>query len=366
MRQGRACPPPQGDEPLPEDEPRPADEHPLYVEHHLDAGGVASVHAATLVPLPGGGLRAWWYGGTREGHRDVALWGARFDADRRVWGPAAVVLTRQMLAAQLARPIKKLGTPVAVRVADGTIQLFFVSVSVGGWATSAVNVMTSTDDGASFGPARRLTTSPVFNVSTLVRTVGRWRDDGTLVLPVYHEFLGKFAELLEMAPDGRITAKRRLSWGRAALQPALVPESATAARVLLRYAGPPPRRMLAARTDDGGVRFSRPVATNLPNADNSVAGLALPGGPVLLAYNATDPGRHVLALAVPAGPGPGSWAWVHDVERGDPGREFSYPTLVAGTDGLIHLAYTHDRRTIKHVVFNAAWLRGMLARAGIP
>ena len=34
-------------------------------------------HASTLVELSGGGFMACWFGGTKEGNKDVAIWGAR-------------------------------------------------------------------------------------------------------------------------------------------------------------------------------------------------------------------------------------------------------------------------------------------------
>jgi len=222
--------------------------------------------------------------------------------------------------------------------------------------------MVSTDDGATFGPPRRLTTSPFFNVSTLVRAPGLARTDGGIVLPAYHEFLGKFGEVLHLAPDGRITAKTRLSRGRAFLQPALVPLGPQAALAVLR-AGAPPFRMPQATTTDGGRTWSRPVATPLPSADNAVAGVRLPDGTVLLVYNSTAGGRHVLSLAVRDGPGPAGWRRVHDFAAGAPGRRFSYPTLLADTQGRLHLTYTTHRRAITHVLFNAAWVR---AAAGAP
>src|SRR5690606_30317226 len=40
-----------------------------------------SVHAATAVELPDGSLRAFWFGGSREGARDVAIWSSDFRED---------------------------------------------------------------------------------------------------------------------------------------------------------------------------------------------------------------------------------------------------------------------------------------------
>ncbi len=339
---------------------------PLYVENLIDPAGQKSVHASTLAPLGDGGVRAWWYGGTREGARDVAIYSARFDPASRSWGEPQVIMTPRKLAMQLQRPIRKLGNPTAVRDARGRIHLFFVSVSVGGWATSAINVMASEDDGETFGAARRLVTSPFFNLSTLVRGRPALHADLALALPAYHQFLGKFAEIVQIADDGQILSKNRLSWGREALQPELIPLAPKDALVFMRYAGQAPRRMLQSRTLDGGRTFSRPVRTTLPNADNSVAAGLLPDGPVFLVFNDAEAGRHVLALAVGSGEASDDWVRVHDFENAqdDPHREFSYPAILQMPDGHIHLAYTNDRKAIKHVLFNDVWIRQTLDRAG--
>ena len=38
------------------------------------------------------------------------------------------------------------------------------------------------------------------------------------------------------------------------------------------------------------------------------------------------------------------------------GKEYSYPCLTEGRDGRIHLSYTWERKRIRHVEFNLAWL----------
>ena len=77
-------------------------------------------------------------------------------------------------------------------------------MSFGGWAGSSVNYMISTYGGGSYGPVHRLTTSPFFNVSTLVRGDPVPMTEGVIALPAYHEFIGKHAKLLMLSPDGSL------------------------------------------------------------------------------------------------------------------------------------------------------------------
>jgi predicted neuraminidase len=55
-------------------------------------------------------------------------------------------------------------------------------------------------------------------------------------------------------------------------------------------------------------------------------------------------------------PGP-TWKDLQVLEH-NPGREYSYPSLTR-TSRYIHLTYTYERKRIKHVVFNEAWLKGL-------
>ena len=45
----------------------------------ITRGEVPSVHSATAVELDGGRIRAYWFGGSREGARDVSIWTAEWD-----------------------------------------------------------------------------------------------------------------------------------------------------------------------------------------------------------------------------------------------------------------------------------------------
>lgn len=94
--------------------------------------GAASVHAASLIALKDGALRAFWFAGSREGAADVVINSAVFDPHTNTWGEPTVVIDRMTAEKSLGRYIAKLGNPVPARAADGQLQLFFVTVSIGG------------------------------------------------------------------------------------------------------------------------------------------------------------------------------------------------------------------------------------------
>ena len=339
---------------------RAASSKPFYKTQLMPNNTAQSVHSATAAEISGGRLRAFWYGGSREGASDVAIYTAVYSL--RHWSPERVVVTREFAQRHLRRYIRKLGNPVVGRDSKGRLCLYFVSVSVGGWAGSAVNLMVSEDEGESWSPPRRLIASPFFNISTLVKGPPLQFTDGAIGLPVYHEFLGKFGELLRLDAAGHVVLKTRLSWGRSSLQPVIVPRSDKEAVGFMRYAGDPPNRILMVRTADGGAHWSLPAKTALPNPNAAIASLSLSGGPLLLVFNNAEENREDLSLALSTDFG-NTWRIAHrfEGESGSPQApvlEYSYPWIMQDRAGDIHVLYTWGRSRIKHVRFNRAWLEG--------
>ena len=339
---------------------RVASSAPLYEAQLLPNSTAASVHSATAAEIAGGRLRAFWYGGSREGAPDVAIYTSIYSLPQKDWSTERVVITREVAQRHLQRYVRKLGNPVVGRDHGGRLCLYFVSVSVGGWAGSAVNQMVSEDEGETWSPPRRLIASPFFNISTLVKGAPFQFSDGTIALPAYHELLGKFGELLRLDAEGHAIGKTRLSWGQSSLQPVIVPRSDKEAVGLMRYSGDRPNRILIVRTEDGGVHWSPPVKTALPNPNAAIGSVLLADGPLLLVFNDAEENREDLSLALSKDFG-NTWRVVHRFE-GDsrstqaPVTEYSYPWIIQDRAGDVHVLYTWGRSRIKHVRFNRAWL----------
>lgn len=376
---------------------------PIYTSRFASSGLVDFVHSSAVTALPDGSLMAVWFAGTREGAADVQVRSARFNVSTGEWGEEQVMATRESTQLSTRKYIRKLGNPVIALAPDNRLWLFFVSVSMGGWAGSAVNVMVSDDLGMNWSAPRQLITSPFLNISTLVRSAPVFHADGSIGLPVYHEFLGKFAEYLYLSADGEVIDKYRISHGNNSLQPAVVPLDGQRGIAMLRYAGDTHHRVLASRTEDAGQTWSEPYPLDPSNPNSSLAAVATPGHGLLVALNDLQEGRFKLSLYLTDAK-MDDWRLVRDLDKspdpeGDPysplaykaiiGKEFrdssgklrqplearfldnldkrvcksegcefeyEYPYFIRSPDGMYHLVYTWNNTFIKHVSFNDIWL----------
>jgi len=362
-------------------------------------------HAASLVELSDGRIRAFWFAGSREGASDVEIRSAVLDPVSNRWGAEQSIVNRVDTQRSLLRYVKKIGNPVAHRATNGKLWLFYVTVSMGGWAGSSITAITSTDEGVSWSAAKRLITSPFINISTLVKGTPFNYSDGSIGLPVYHEFIGKFGELLRISETGAIIDKIRLSSGKYGLQPVMLITSSQQAIVLMRHSGVSPKRVIITTTGDVGKHWSPTALTTLANPDAAISGVVLPDGRILIALNDTEQGREVMSLVIssdagitwknayqledqrgslmdPAGYGKivAELAMVTDERVTDPadygksarrtkcedqkcGFEFSYPYLIQTRNGDLHLVYTWNRSFIKHLRFTPSWLKSQLERS---
>jgi predicted neuraminidase len=97
-------------------------------------------------------------------------------------------------------------------------------------------------------------------------------------------------------------------------------------------------------------------ATDLPNPNSGIDGVTLADGRHLLVYNPTGGewgDRVPLNLAISADGE--SWTDILELESlSNPETtkedEYSYPSIIQTDDGLVHIVYTWNRKTVKHVV----------------
>lgn len=312
-----------------------------FLEAEIIPVPTPSCHASTLAELPDGRLFCAWFGGTREGARDVGIYGAFRSASG--WSEPLLIVSRETAQKELGRSIKKLGNPV-LHFQDGKLHLFFVSVSLGGWSGSGINHALLDENGKLIpGSVSRLRLSPFLNLSNLVRCPALPLANGEIDLPIYHEFNEKFARMVRLSPDGKVLRTIRIA-APSAIQPCVVPVSENEALAVMR--NPKKGAIQAAQTQNAGGSWRSLSPLPIFNPNSSVALLRLKDGRFLLVGNPEE-GREKLNLWISEGPTFEKWALVQELEK-TPECEFSYPFMIQGKDGAVHLSYTWKRKAIAY------------------
>ena len=344
------------------------DSEPILESAFISGDLTREVHSATAVELNNGDIRVFWYGGKREGSKDTAIYSRVFSNTTGSWSDIQEAMDRQKVTLDTRRYIRKLGNPVAVARGD-ELWLFFVSVSVGGWAGSSINLSVSRDNGSTWGPVRRLISSPFMNISTLVRNAPLLTEQGDVILPAYHEFIGKFSELLRIDSNGAVTGKYRISHGREAIQPAVLPvDSVNAIAFMRNTSAQQPGKLWFSHSQNNLADWTALDPLTLPNPDSAASVVQLDAADeLLLVFNNHPTERDDITMAWRP-TGDADWQLIHQFENLDGSEKihnpFSYPFLLKAGNGNFHLFYTWKRKHIKHVHFNRAALLNMRSPAG--
>ena len=349
--------------------------HSRMLQHQRPLG---FVHCASICQSSSGRSLCAWYGGSREGARDVKIWMASLEATTvkatgansfgglanvpstagtlSSWSNPRSIMDYPNASAATDQFVRKVGNSLIFYDQADRLWLVYVSIAMGGWSTSSLNVTYSDDHGVTWSNSRRLWLSPLLNLSELVRCPPVFLQSGEVGIPIYHECAGAFPELLWLNSTDQELAyrKSRICGGRDWMQPSIVPTGPTTAICYMRCTNSS-RRVGFATTDDAGLSWSSPDYLQLPNPNSSISAVALQGEGVLMACNDSALDRDSFSLAF-SPDGINDWRIVAELDR-QPGQKYSYPCMVRGADGLIHLVYSWQMKKIRHVCFNDAWVR---------
>ncbi len=203
-------------------------------------------------------------------------------------------------------------------------------------------------------------------------------DTGEIILPIYDE--KTWRSFMMRSADGGITWQfgDMIHTAQGNIHPCVVPLSDGRLLAYLRTGGSG-GWIWRTTSSDGGCTWSAAEQTSLPNPNSGIDLIRLRNGHLVLAFNNTARARTPLNVALSEDDGR-SWAYLQTIASGpqpDSSRfmalheywggeeratekhptEYSYPALLQARDGLIHLVYTDNRVTIRHAIFDEAWLR---------
>ena len=286
-----------------------------------------SCHAVALVETAPGELMAAWFGGRHEGAEDVLIWGTTYRAGR--WN-RAVQLTQSLPDNANAQ-----WNPVLFNH-DGVLYLHFkAGKSPRSWQGY---YQLSHDQGHVWSEAQAQPPGFLGPIRNKPLAVTEQR----ILYPSSTEHQGWRAhievqegqELFQVAiPD-----PQRLG----AIQPALLHHCNGLIQALCRT-----RSGVIAQSfsRDHGSSWSELETTSLPNPNSAIDAITLKNGQHLLVYNPVLAGRSPLVVAL----SDDGQSWDDQLTLEDGEGEFSYPTVIEADNGAIHIAYTWQRRAIRHV-----------------
>jgi predicted neuraminidase len=354
-------------------------------------------HASFLQWLPDGSLACAWFAGTLEGRPDIFIRMSTLAPGATQWSAADQVSDDETRSEQ--NPV------IFSDPQSGSVGLFHTAQPGGRQEECVVRFrpIEQTAAGVRSGPPRTLDLPK----GSFVRGSVVVRDDGAWMLPLF---------LCKVLPGARwtgthdtaavaVSQDRGESWSlldvpnsTGCVHMTIVPLGGAGMAAFFR------RRQadFVYRTEstDGGRSWSTPEPTDVPNNNSSIVAIRLADGRVALLCNPvsaadsparreslydelgedddgrSDPAGGVAAIwGVPRAPltlcvstdggktfpqrrivddGPGTCLSNNPLDGRN--KELSYPAMVEGPDGSLHLAYTFHRRAIKYVRLTPGWV----------
>ena len=301
-------------------------------------------HASTIVETPTG-LVAAWFGGTREKDPDVGIYLSR--RTDSAWSRPARVFD----GSEGGEEHTACWNPVLFRPDGGPLMLFYkVGRTPAEWHGM---LATSTDDGRTWSEPRRLGSDerledPNAALIGPVKNKPVALPGGDLLAPSSSEHDGWRLHFERSADGGRTwDVVGPIESDLQAIQPSILfhPGGRLQAIARTRKA----RRLATTWSEDAGRSWAPPTLLDLSNPNAGTDAVTLRDGRHLLVFNPLSRGRQRLAVAVSADGV--VWETVRTLEDGRPGDEFSYPAVIQTSDDTVHVTYTWQRRSIRHVAF---------------
>ena len=293
-------------------------------------GPTPSCHAATIAALRDGSEVVAWFGGSREGADDVAIWCARRDDVDASWSTPILGARARDVACW---------NPVLHETPDRLLLFYKAGPSPQTWSG---RVAVSTDGGRSWPDRSALPPGIIGPAKNKPLRL----NDGRLLCPSSVESHLAWGAWIEETDDLLGTWRKHGPIhleGTGIIQPALVAgDEVDHVVALCRTANA--GRVARTESHDGGVTWTTPELINVPHNNSGLDATRLPNGRVALVANAVTSGRSPLHVLLSSDLG--RTFDIDEVVSGEPG-ELSYPS-VALAAGAIRIVYTWQRERIAY------------------
>lgn len=326
----------------------------------LDNKPTPQCHASTIVETPSGMVTAF-FAGTREKHPDVGIWVSRLENGNWTW---PLEVANGIENDTLRYPT---WNPVLFQPDMGPLMLFYKKGP--NPQTWWGMLITSDDDGKTWSAPRKLGEDKhVGDLLGPIKNKPIQLEDGTIISPTSIEFLVGDNEDQDWRVYFEISRDLGKTWEVIppindgvefdAIQPSILSYQDGRIQVICRT-----RQDVLSQSwsKDQGRNWSKMTALELPNPNSGTDAVTLADGRQLLIYNHStkegeEPkGRNILNLAISTNGE--NWIPVMTLENEPIQDGYAYPAIIQSSDGLVHITYTFNRRSIKYVVIDPQKLK---------
>ena len=334
----------------------------------LEGRPTPECHASTIAETPAGMVAAW-FGGTHENNDDVGIWVSRL-RDGAWSQPVEVVngvQTKDLRYACWNPVLFQPKTGSAGTGEDGPLMLFY---KVGPNPDEWWGMLTLSNDGGETWsrPSKLGENAAIGHLLGPVKNKPIQLEDGTIFCPssteteddekgniwaVHFEItrdLGRTWEVIGPINDG-------IEFD--AIQPSVLTTPNGDMLILFRTKQ---NCVGQSWSRDGGKTWGDLSCTDIPNPNAGTDAVTLADGRQVLVYNQSirtgekgnpatfSNGRQILNMAL--SPDGHIWHPIMTLEDDVRGTEFSYPAVIQAADGMVHVTYTWNRKSIKHVILD--------------
>jgi hypothetical protein len=305
-------------------------------------------HCSVVAELANRDLLVGYYAGEDEARPDVAWVLARRRPDAKAFDPLTVVAET---------PGKPEGNGILFQNREGTVLVIYGTMQgkLDGpagpgvrWETCDLRIKRSKDNGHTWSASEFIEPK----LGHVPRNKPIRLSNGEIIFGT--EYMDGYSRFWISADEGRTWHMTGPVKGELNEQPTLIQRRDGTILAFLRPDGDAPC-IYRSVSKDNGRTWSPAKQTGLPCPFAAIALDRLADGRMVLAWNNNPSHRNPLTLAISEDEGE-TWPHVRNMVIGD--GEFHYPAIIQTHDGLLHLSFTNNRRTIDHIVLTPDWIEG--------